>query len=105
MPSDQNDYRIAEPSPQRGYADEDASQAPDHGVIEVPWQQISPAALDNILAEFVLREGTDYGDYDYSFDDKKAQVRAQLADGSARLLFDPIENSCHIELTDKLKFR
>ena len=81
------------------------NDAPDHGVIEVPWQQISADALDNILGEFVLREGTDYGDYDFSFDDKKQQVLTQLRDGTARLLFDPIENSCHIELTRVIKSR
>ncbi|WP_246624938.1 YheU family protein [Oceanobacter mangrovi] len=76
--------------------------APDHGVIEVPWQQLSPEALDGILGEFVLREGTDYGDYEFSFEDKKQQVLAQLRDKTAKLLFDPIENSCHIELTGRL---
>ena len=105
MPSDQHDYRISEPVEGYQSTEDCDSQAPDHGVIEVPWQQISADALDNILGEFVLREGTDYGDYDYSFDDKKAQVKGQLADGSARLLFDPIENSCHIELTNNLKIR
>ncbi|MVD31212.1 YheU family protein, partial [Vibrio cholerae] len=28
----------------------------------IPWQEIAPETLDNLIREFVLREGTDYGD-------------------------------------------
>ncbi|MDO6683011.1 MULTISPECIES: YheU family protein [unclassified Oceanobacter] len=71
---------------------------PDHGVLEIPWNRLSTDALDAVLAEFVLREGTDYGEQEFSLTDKKQHVKQQLESGKARLLFDPIENSCHIDL-------
>ncbi|MCD8523241.1 MAG: YheU family protein [Saccharospirillaceae bacterium] len=88
------------------YADEDGScgaDAPQEGILEIPYQQLSAQALDGILEDFVCREGTDYGDYDLCLEDKKAQVKAQLADGSATLLFDPIQQTCHIEMTRVLR--
>ena len=32
----------------------------------IPWQDISPDALDNLIESFVLREGTDYGAVSYT---------------------------------------
>lgn len=75
---------------------------PEAGVIEVPYQRLSEAALTGIIEEFVSREGTDYGDYNYSFDDKKAQVMQQLQQGIAVILFDASSGSCHIELKSNL---
>ncbi|WP_430462926.1 YheU family protein [Thalassolituus sp. LLYu03] len=83
-----------------GFYDDDA---PQPGVIEIPYQRLSADALDAILEEFVSREGTDYGDYDVSFDDKKAQVLSQLRQGAATLLFDPVSQTCHIEMTHVLR--
>lgn len=77
--------------------------APSSGVIEIPWNRLAADVLDAILEEFVTREGTDYGDYDYSLNDKKEQVLQQLKRGSVRLLFDPDANTCHIQTTDMLK--
>lgn len=77
--------------------------APQEGVIEVPYNRLSPDALEGILEEFVSREGTDYGDYDYSLADKKEHVRAQLQRGDAIILFDPVSANCHIEVTRVLR--
>lgn len=77
--------------------------APFEGVLEVPWQRLSQDALDGILAEFVSREGTDYGDYDYSLDDKKQHVLNQLQRGDAVILFDPLSSTCHIEMARVLR--
>jgi len=77
--------------------------APQEGVIEIPWQRLSSEALDAILEEFVTREGTDYGDYEYSLADKKAHVLAQLKRSDATLLFDPLSQSCHIEMVQVLR--
>jgi uncharacterized protein YheU (UPF0270 family) len=76
---------------------------PDHGVIEIPYQRLSADALDGVLAEFVGREGTDYGDYDVSWEQKKQQVLVQLQQGKAVLLFDPDAGSCHIEMAEVVR--
>ena len=83
----------------------DLSQAfdgPSEGVIVIPWQQLSADALDGIIEEFVSREGTDYGDYEYSFDDKKDQIRAQIRNGSVLVVFDPVGETCQLVLKDQL---
>lgn len=78
------------------------SEPPAQGVLAIPYQRLSDDALHSIIEEFVSREGTDYGDYDYSFADKKAQVLTQLQQGTAVILFDPSLENCHIELKANL---
>lgn len=43
--------------------------------MNIPWQQIAPETLDNLIREFVLREGTDYGTHEVSLDTKVEQVK------------------------------
>ncbi len=51
-----------------------------------------------MIESFVLREGTDYGEREYSLEQKVEQVRAQLQRGQARILFDPETNTVTIEV-------
>jgi len=44
----------------------------------IPWQDIAPETLENLIKEFVLREGTDYGDVEISLQSKIDQVKQQL---------------------------
>lgn len=74
-------------------------EAPVEGVIAVPYERLSADALEAIVEEFVTREGTDYGDYTHSLADKVEQVLEQIKQGKALVLFDPVSESCHIELT------
>jgi len=46
----------------------------------------------------VLREGTDYGEREFSLQQKVAQVREQLERGLARILFDPDTETVTIEV-------
>lgn len=57
--------------------------------VEVPFTALSPDALMGLMESFVLREGTDYGDREFSHEQKIAQVRAQLQSGEARIFYDP----------------
>jgi hypothetical protein len=45
--------------------------------------------LRRIVESFVLREGTDYGRQELSFDQKVASVMRQLHRGDAQVIFDP----------------
>lgn len=47
----------------------------------IPYQQLSEDTLRNIIESFVLREGTDYGELEYSFEEKVTQVLQQLMSG------------------------
>lgn len=56
--------------------------------IFIPYSELSVEALQGVVQSFVLREGTDYGVREHSFDDKVRQVMEQLRRGEARILFD-----------------
>lgn len=57
--------------------------------VEIPFDLLSPEALAGVLESFVLREGTDYGAVELTFEQKVAQLRAAVERGEARIVFDP----------------
>ncbi|MEO6186744.1 MAG: YheU family protein [Steroidobacteraceae bacterium] len=57
--------------------------------VEVPFTALSRDALLGLVESFVLREGTDYGDQEFSHEQKVSQVLSQLESGEARILYDP----------------
>ncbi len=58
-------------------------------MIVIPHTSLSPEALRGVIESFVLREGTDYGEREYTLDEKVAHVLAQLERGEAQIEFDP----------------
>ena len=68
----------------------------------IPHTALAAETLQNLIEEFVTREGTDYGSYQYSLADKVAGVMKQLSDGRAVILYDPEHMTCHIEMKDRL---
>lgn len=52
----------------------------------IPWQQLEAETLDNLIVEFISRNGTDNGD-ERTTESNIAQVRAQLVNGSVVLVF------------------
>ncbi|MFT6913954.1 MAG: hypothetical protein ACJAWL_000240 [Motiliproteus sp.] len=56
--------------------------------MKIPHEQLSTEALQGLLEEFVCREGTDYGDQDYTLQDKIEQVQQQLQRGQVVICFD-----------------
>ncbi|WP_410750042.1 YheU family protein [Citrobacter sp. U14242] len=62
----------------------------------IPWQDISPEALDNLIESFVLREGTDYGEHERSLEQKVADVRRQLQSGEAVLVWSELHETVNI---------
>jgi uncharacterized protein len=57
--------------------------------VYVPHTELSPDALRGVVESFVLREGTDYGEREFSLEQKLAHVYHQLERGEARIVFDP----------------
>lgn len=57
--------------------------------MEIPWQRLSPEALQALVEEFVTREGTDYGQQEFSLAEKTAQVLAQIRQGSVVIRHHP----------------
>jgi len=64
--------------------------------VEVPYGELPAELLHAVVESFVLREGTDYGEREYSLEDKVAGVIRQLKQGEARILFDPESESVTI---------
>lgn len=62
----------------------------------IPFQELDPTTLNNIIESFVLREGTDYGEHELSLSEKVAHVRTQLENGEAALEFSEEHNSVNI---------
>ena len=62
----------------------------------IPLEQINQDTLNAIIEDFILREGTDYGAIDATKDDKIAQVRQQLTQGSAVLVYSELHESVNI---------
>ena len=56
--------------------------------VEIPHRELSEAALRGVVESFVLREGTDYGQRDYSLEEKIAAVMRQLDRGEAMIVFE-----------------
>jgi uncharacterized protein YheU (UPF0270 family) len=65
------------------------SSAAAEKMIVIPHTALSPEALRGVIESFVLREGTDYGEREYTLDEKVAHVLAQLERGEAQIQFDP----------------
>jgi uncharacterized protein YheU (UPF0270 family) len=67
----------------------------------VPWQQIESDTLENLIKEFILREGTDYGEVEISLQDKIEQIKAQLASEEAVVVFSELHETVDIQLKRK----
>lgn len=57
------------------------------GSVNVPWQKLSPEALRGLVEEFVTREGTEYGQEEFSLEEKCTQVMAHLRRGTVVIRF------------------
>ncbi|MGF1721614.1 YheU family protein [Vibrio kyushuensis] len=68
----------------------------------IPWQQIENETLENLIKEFVLREGTDYGEHECSLQDKIEQVKNLLKSGEATVVFSELHETVDIKLRNSL---
>jgi len=66
----------------------------------IPVNLLSPEALQGVIQEFVLREGTDYGDREVSLKTKFRQVKNKLEKGLAVLVFDDETETTNIISAD-----
>ena len=67
--------------------------------MEIPHRDLSDEALRGVIESFVLREGTDYGQRDYSLEEKISAVTRQLERGEAVIVFDPETGTVSIVAT------
>ncbi|AFM61912.1 YheU family protein [Enterobacter cloacae] len=62
----------------------------------IPWQDLAPDTLDNLIESFVLREGTDYGEHERSLEQKVNDVKRQLKSGDVVLVWSELHETVNI---------
>ncbi|BBT92578.1 MULTISPECIES: YheU family protein [Enterobacterales] len=62
----------------------------------IPWQDLAPETLDNLIESFVLREGTDYGEQERSLEQKVSDVKRQLKSGDVVLVWSELHETVNI---------
>ena len=62
----------------------------------IPWQDLAPETLDNLIESFVLREGTDYGEQERSLEQKVNDVKRQLKSGDVVLVWSELHEPVNI---------
>lgn len=62
----------------------------------IPWKELDPDTLNNLIEAFVLREGTDYGEQERSLEQKVEDVRRQLSSGDAVLVWSELHETVNI---------
>jgi len=68
----------------------------------VPWRDIPADTLNNLLEEFVTRDGTDYGEIEVSLITRVTQVREQLKRGRVVIWFDEVTESISLFDVDSI---
>jgi len=68
--------------------------------VKIPYDQLSPKALQGVIEEFVTRDGTDYGEVEVPLETKISQVLEQIKSGKAVIIFDQGSETCTILKSD-----
>lgn len=79
--------------------------ASEHQVepLQIPFEQLSEAALTGVLEEYITREGTDYGMIERGVEAQLDKARALLKAGKVVIIFDEVNERCQIVEARELK--
>lgn len=69
--------------------------------IEIGATQLDSETLNNLIKEFVLREGTDYGVNEVALETKTEQVRKQILKRDVQIFFEPETESINLVRRDR----
>ena len=69
----------------------------------IPYDKLSPEALQALIEEFVTRDGTDTGYEKKSIENDVAMVKRQLKRGEAVIVYDQSTKTSNIVPKDRLK--
>ncbi len=58
--------------------------------IQIVPSQLSKIALEGLIKEFILREGTDYGLKTYTIEEKIEKIQKQLNSGRVVIVYDTV---------------
>jgi len=65
-------------------------------VVDIPLSSLSEEALSGLIEEVITREGTDYGEIEYSLEQKIRQLTSALRTGDAKIIFDLVHD--HVDI-------
>lgn len=65
-------------------------------LLDIPLDRINPETLTKMIEEFVTREWSELADYEYTLDEKVCQVRRQLEQNKAKIVYDSTSETCNI---------
>lgn len=68
----------------------------------VPHTKLSAEALQNMIEQFVSRDGIDSGHVEFSLEQKVELVRSQLNRGEVVIAFDQDSQTCNIVPKDQI---
>ncbi|MEW5250311.1 YheU family protein [Microbulbifer sp. 2201CG32-9] len=68
----------------------------------IPFTELAPDTLRNLLEEYATREGTEYGEREIGLDQKVTSLRCQLESGEVVIWFEPGEESVNLVLAREL---
>ena len=68
----------------------------------IPYQSLSIETLNAVIEAFVLTEGTEYGLNDVDIAEKIIQVKQQLSDKTAILVFSELHQTVNILPADQM---
>jgi len=72
-------------------------------IMIIPFDKLSPEALQTLIEEFVTRDGTDTGYEQKSFENDVGMVKRQLKRGDAVIVYDQNIKTSNIVPKDHLK--
>ena len=62
----------------------------------IPFNDLPVATLNNLIESFILREGTDYGENEFSLDEKISHIKRQLKQGIVVIVYSQLHESVNI---------
>lgn len=61
--------------------------------MRIPHQQLDETTLNNLIEQYILREGTDYGEVEFSLAEKTQQVLKQVENEDIYIMYSELNES------------
>lgn len=71
--------------------------------MKIPYQQLDQTTLNNLIEQYILREGTDYGEVEFSLQEKTAQITLQIKNEDIYIMYSELNES--VTLVSKQEFQ
>ena len=71
--------------------------------MRIPYQQLDETTLNNLIEQYILREGTDYGEVEFSLQQKTQQVLEQIKNEDIYIMYSELNES--VTLVSKQEFQ